>query len=155
MRIRVFFPAVIIVIVICLVDSAILTVTMLDESFRESIFSMCIVWCFAGMLPICMLVWCILTMSNVIEFDEIGVRRIRFGKVMRNFTWEKIQTIGYTDYNSFSGWVYIAEKEKQYDSGMMSITKMRLDREVIYFHMSEKAQKAIQQYAPEKFVDKV
>lgn len=101
-----------------------------------------------------MLVWCILTMSNVIEFDEIGVRRIRFGKVMRNFTWEKIQTIGYTDYNSFSGWVYIAEKEKQYDSGMMSITKMRLDREVIYFHMSEKAQKAIQKYAPEKFIGK-
>lgn len=155
MRIRVFFPLVIIVIAVCLLDSIIIIVTMLEESFRENIISVCIILCFAGVIPIGLLVWCIFTMSNVIEFDEKGVRRIRFGKVIRDYSWKNIQTIGYTDIDSFSGWVFISEKEKRYDSGLVSISKMRMDKEIIYFHMSEKAQKAIQKYAPEKFVDKV
>ncbi len=87
-------------------------------------------------------------MSNVIEFNETGVRCIRFGKIIREFTWEKVKTISATEENSFTGWVYISEQEKKYDGGILSVGKMRLDKQVIYYHMSKKAQEALQKYAP-------
>lgn len=92
-------------------------------------------------------------MSNIIEFDDKGVRRIRFGKVIRDFSWNNVVTVGYTNDDLFVGWAYISEKEKKYNSAILSVTKMRLDKEVIYFHMSKKAQVAIQTYVPKKFIN--
>ncbi len=148
MRIRVFLPIVIICIVLCIIDSIVIVFPMLDADFRKDIFLVCLIIFMMGVLPLFLLIWCIFTMSNIIEFDEKGVRRIRFGRVIREFSWEKVKTISCTENNSFAGWVYISEKEKKYDSGILSVSKMRLDREVIYFHLSKKAQEALLKYAP-------
>lgn len=149
MRIRVFFPIVVVCIILCLLDGGMITLLMLiGESAQYDLIFWLLISVFAIILPIALLVYSIFTMSNVIEFDETGVRRIRFGRVIRNFSWEKVKTVSCTVNNSFSGWVYISEQEKKYDGGILSVGKMRLDKEVIYFHMSKKAQEAIQKYVP-------
>ena len=153
MRIRVFLPLVIIMSIALALCGVIVGLTMSDEAFRQNILGVCLIAVFAGTTVGCF-IWCMLTMTNIIEFDEKGVRRIRFGKVIRDFAWEKVKTIACTDDNTFTGWAYISEQEKKFDNGTLSIAKMRLDKEVIYFHMSSKAQEAILKYAPAEKIAK-
>lgn len=110
-------------------------------------WTMCIIM--MGILPLCLFVWCLLTVTNTIEFTERGVSRIRFGKTIRHFNWEEVQTISSTEGGSFAGWIYISNKEKSYD--YQHVGKMRFDKEVIYFHQSKKALQALLIYAPERF----
>ena len=133
-----------ILLALCVVT---VTLPMTDEAFRQNILCVCIVMVFAAITLECF-IWCMFTMTNIIEFDEKGVRRIRFGRVIRDFTWEKVKTIACTDDNNFTGWAYISEQEKKFNDGTLSIAKMRLDKEVIYFHLSNRAQEAILKYAP-------
>lgn len=99
-----------------------------------------------GLLPIGILLWDIMTMENIILFNEQGISRIRFGKVIRYFDWKEVKTISCTTEDMFSGWIYISNKIKTYD--YLSITKMRLDKDIIYFHMSEQAKKALVKFVP-------
>lgn len=153
MRIRVYLPVLVIVLALCLLDSVIIVLTMLNEDIIGDSILVCLIIFFLAALPFGLLIWCLLTMSNIIEFDDKGVRRIRFGKVIRDFSWNNVVTVGYTNDDLFVGWAYISEKEKKYNSAILSVTKMRLDKEVIYFHMSKKAQVAIQTYVPKKFIN--
>ena len=149
MRIRVFFPFVVTSIILSLLDGGMITLFMLiGESEQFDLLFWLLISVFAIIIPIILLISSIFAMGNVIEFDETGVRRIRFGRVIRNFSWEKVKTVSCTSTDSWTGWVYISEHEKKYDGGFFSIDKMRLDRQVIYFHMSQKAKKALQKYAP-------
>lgn len=147
MRIRVFLPVVIACLVMWLVGNSLFVYFMIGDWQDYNWFSWFMIACLES-LPSILLLWCIWTMSNVIEFDETGVRRIRFGRVIRNFSWEKVKTISCTAKDSWTGWVYISEQEKKYDNGFFSSSKMQLDRQVIYFHMSQKGKKALQKYAP-------
>lgn len=149
MRIRVFFSAVIIILIMCLLDSLIIAIIMLSGNLQQyDLLFWLLIAGFAIILPIALLMWGIFTMCNVIEFDDVGVRRIRFKRVIRNYLWENVKTISCTEKNSFTGWVYISDHEKKYNGGILSVGKMRLDKGVIYFHMSQKAKEALQRYAP-------
>lgn len=100
-------------------------------------------------LPIGLFIWSLFTITNIIEITEQGISRIRFGKVIRSFKWEEVETITSTEGGTFAGWIYISNKQKSYN--YQHVTKMRLDKDVIYFHQSKKAQQALVKYAPEKF----
>ena len=76
-------------------------------------------------------------MANTIKIDENGIARCRFGKIIKMFQWSEIKTIGSTSESLFKGWCYVSNKTKKFE--YKDIAKMRLDKEVIYFHLSEKA----------------
>ena len=110
---------------------------------------------FLAVLPAGLLIWNIFTMENVIVFDTQGISRKRFGKIIKHFDWEEIQTISTTADNSFSGWIYISNELKSFNYSILSVTKMRLSKKVIYLHMSEKAKTALQTFAPEHLKDSI
>ena len=148
MRIRVFFLIVVVCVGLWLGSGALFAWFIIDGGWHDlNIFTWMLMICMVA-IPMILLIWCIFTMSNVIEFDETGIRRIRFGRIIRNYSWEKVRTVSCTANDSWTGWVYISEQEKKYDNGFFSIGKMRLDRQVIYFHMSQKAQEALRKYVP-------
>ena len=150
MRIRIFFAIYLICLFILLANIAIWILLWLDDGFVElSVFAWIICICISGVLPVGLFIWANLTVINIIEFNESGISRIRFGRVIRHFDWNEVKTIACTAGNSFAGWIYISNKEKSYD--YQHIGKMRSDREVIYFHQSKKAQQALLTYAPERF----
>lgn len=103
-----------------------------------------------GALPLSICVWTIMTMENFILFNEQGVSRIRFGKVIKHFNWDEVKSIASTEENSFSGWIYISNEIVKFNN--LSITRMRLSKNVIYLHMSKKAEEALRRYIPERFI---
>ena len=121
--------------------------------FQESFFVWGSIVLFLAVLPVGIFVWNILTMENIIVFDDRGVSRVRFGKIIRHFDWEEIQTISATSDDSFSGWLYISNEIKKFNS--LTSTKMQLDKHVIYLHLSEKAITALRMFVPEHLKVKV
>lgn len=149
MKIRVFFAGYILSLLLLLADSVIWILMTLDNGFRElNVFSWVVLIVFAGILPLGLFIWSNLTFKNVVEFNECGISLKMFGKVIRHFVWQDIVTIASTG-GTFAGWIYISNKNKFYDYN--HLTRMRLDREIIYFHQSRNAQQALLKYAPEKF----
>ena len=60
-----------------------------------------------GLLPIGILLWDIMTMENIILFNEQGISRIRFGKVIRYFDWKEVKTISCTSrIFSWAGYIF-------------------------------------------------
>ena len=150
MKVRVFCAGVIISIILLLCDSALILFISIYDGWNElDILSWILIISMLCILPIVLFIFSLLTMANLIEFTEHAVSRIRFGKVIRYFKWEEIQTLDSTEGSTFAGWIYISNKIKKYD--YQHVSKMRLDKEVIYFHQSRKALKALQTYAPERF----
>ena len=150
MKIRVFFPIFIIIQIFVIIDLGIWLWIIFSEGFETfDLLSFVFFIAMMGCLPLGLYLWSLATVTNVIEFSEYGVSRIRFGKVIRYFKWEEIQTLDSTEGGAFAGWIYISNKDKSYD--YQHVGKMRGDREVIYFHQSKKALKALQTYAPERF----
>ena len=94
-----------------------------------------------GALPLSICVWTIMTMENFILFNEQGVSRIRFGKVIKHFNWDEVKSIASTEENSFSGWIYISNEIVKFNN--LSITRMRL---------SKNAEEALRRYIPERFI---
>lgn len=103
MRIRVFFPFVVTSIILCLLDGGIIILFMLfGESEQFDLLFWLLISVFA-IIPIILLISSIFAMGNVIEFDETGVRRIRFGRAIRNFSWKKVKTVSCTANDSWTG----------------------------------------------------
>ncbi len=100
---------------------------------------------FLVIFPLALFIWALLTMANTIQIDENGIARYRFGKKIKMFQWSEVRTIGSTSESLFTGWCYISNENKKFDYS--SITKMRLDKSVIYFHLSEKAINALKIYS--------
>ena len=149
MKIRVLFAGYVLSLMLLLADSVIWILMALDDGFRGlNVLSWVVLITFVGILPVGLFIWSNLTFKNVVEFNECGISLIMFGKVIKRFVWQDIVTIASTG-DEFTGWVYISNKYKSYDYKHLS--RMRLDREVIYFHQSKKAQQALLVYAPEKF----
>lgn len=109
------------------------------------IIALLIIILFLIVFPLALFIWSLFTMANTIKIDETGISRYRFGKKIKKFQWTEIRTIGSTSENSFTGWCYISNENKKFDYS--SITKMRLDKSVIYFHLSEKAINALKTYS--------
>ena len=108
-------------------------------------------WIILSAVTLCsigMFIWCLFTAANIIWFGETGISRVRFGKVIRHFDWTDVKTFAEASGGKYGGWVYASDKQKAYDIG--HITKMRLDRDVIYFFMTPKAYRAFTTYAPEQ-----
>lgn len=99
---------------------------------------------FLIVFPVVLFLWALFTMANTIRIDEKGVARYRFGKKIKEFSWSEIKNIDCTSENLFTGWCYISNENKKYDYS--SVTKMRLDKTVIYFHLSNKAINALKTY---------
>ena len=145
-----FFPIFIIIQIFVIIDLGIWLWIIFSEGFETFDLLSCIFFiAMMGCLPLGLYLWSLATVTNVIEFSEKDIKRIRFGKVIRCFEWEEVKTIASTEGNTFAGWIYISNKEKSYD--YQHVGKMRSDREVIYFHQSKKAQQALLTYAPERF----
>lgn len=121
--------------------------------FQGRVFFWSVLILFLVIIPVIIFAIDIFAMNNDIVFDSRGVSRVRFGKVIRSFSWEEIKTISTTSEDSFSGWIYISNEVKSFNH--LSITRMRLDRKVIYLHMSEKAKEALQRFVPEYLKDKI
>ena len=121
--------------------------------FQESVLVWGSIVLFLAVLPVGLFVWNIFTMENEIIFDNQGISRKRFGRIIRHFDWEEIKTISTTSEDSFSGWIYISNEIKSFNH--LSITRMRLDKKVIYLHMSEKAKTALLTFAPEFWKEQV
>lgn len=112
---------------------------------------------FLVIFPIALFIWTLFTMANTIKIDESGVARYRFGKKIKMFQWDEIRTLACTSESLFTGWCYISNENKKFNYS--GITKMRLDKSVIYFHLSKKAVHAIKTYSKnvtmvEKIFDK-
>ena len=150
MKIRVFFPVFLVISLFFLCDVAIwvLIIFVVGLETLEWLGIIIFLVLFV-VLPLFTFLYSLFTFTNVIEFSEKEIKRIRFGKVIRCFEWEEVKTIASTEGNTFAGWIYISNKEKSYD--YQHVGKMRSDREVIYFHQSKKAQQALLTYAPERF----
>lgn len=145
-----FFPIFIIIQIFVIIDLGIWLWIIFSEGFETfDLLSFIFFIAMMGCLPLGLYLWSLATVTNVIEFSEKDIKRIRFGKVIRCFEWEEVKTIASTEGNTFAGWIYISNKEKSYD--YQHVGKMRSDREVIYFHQSKKAQQALLTYAPERF----
>lgn len=143
MKIRVFFPVFLVISLFFLCDVAIWVLIIFVVGLET------LEWLGITIFLVLFVVLPLFTFTNVIEFSEKEIKRIRFGKVIRCFEWEEVITIASTEGNTFAGWIYISNKEKSYD--YQHVGKMRLDREIIYFHQSKKAQQALLTYAPERF----
>ncbi len=107
-----------------------------------------IVILFLLVLPTIIFFYSSLTMANTIKIDENGVTRYRFGKIVKQFQWPEIKTLSCTNKSLFTGWCYISNEYKKYN--YYSLSKMRLDRSIIYFHLSQKAIEALSNYCPNK-----
>ena len=99
---------------------------------------------FLIVFPLVLFLWALFTMANTIRIDENGVKRYRFGKKIKEFSWSEIKTIDCTSENLFTGWCYISNENKKYDHS--SVTKMRLDKTIIYFHLSNKVINTLKTY---------
>ena len=133
-----------------IIDAAIWVFVWLYNGFETINFtSLAIGLLMMGIVPVGLLIWCLFTISNIIEFTNYGIKRIRFGKIIRYFKWEEVETIASTDGGTFTGWFYVSNKTKSYN--YQNVSKMRLDKDIIYFHYSPKALQALLTYAPEKF----
>lgn len=154
MKIRVFFPIWIVIVVAIFMDLGLWILVFCYGVIQSlEVYGLILMSFFAGILPLSLFIYVSLTMTNIIEFNERGVCRVRFGRIIRKFSWEEVQTIASTADNEFSGWIYISDKKKQYD--FIHITRMRLDKDIIYFHFSKKAMEALIKYAPEEFQEKL
>lgn len=99
------------------------------------IWGLCIVMMI--FLPVGLFMWALLVTNNTIIIDNNGVSRVRFKKVIKYFKWEDIKTIGFTSEDSFTGWCYISiENHIKYT--YREISKMRMNKNVIYFHLTNK-----------------
>ena len=123
------------------------------SQLQGELFYWGIIVLFLAVLPSGLLIWNIFTMENIIVFDNQGISCKRFGRIIRHFDWEEIQTISTTADNSYSAWIYISNEIKSFD--YFSSTRMMLDKKVIYLHMSAKAKTALQTFAPEYLKDKI
>ena len=103
----------------------------------ELVFSLVILSSMMIILPISLLIYTILTFNNTILIDETGFYRIRFKKIIKHFEWTEVKTIGFTSDDNFTGWVYISNIENVKYS-YQTISKMRHDPNVIYFHLTKK-----------------
>lgn len=100
---------------------------------------------FAGLIPVIVIIWSTLTLANTIVFDEDGISRVRFGKIIRRIEWVNVKSVSET-VNNFTGWIFISDKQIEYNSSIISVSKMRLDKHVIYFHQSKKAHQVLEKY---------
>lgn len=114
-------------------------------------------WCpiilFTIIMPFALVMINVFAMENILVFDNQGISRIRFGKTIRRFNWEEIQTISTTTDSSYNAWIYLSNEIKAFD--LLSSTRMMLDKKVIYLHASEKAKTAILTYAPAHLKEKI
>lgn len=151
MKVKVFFSGYIFILSVFLIGDGCLWLAILFYGGIEQLDVLTWILCgiFAGALPFIVIIWSTFTMANTIAFDEQGVSRIRLGKTIRHINWTDIKSFSSTTENTFTGWIYIADRERKFDYSMISISKMRLDKNVIYFHQSKKAQEAIEKYMPE------
>lgn len=144
-KIKVFFPAFLICSILMILSITMFCIMIgfggLDDL---NIVSLLITIIFLLIGPIVLFVWTLFTMANSIIVNEKGIARYRFGKRIKFFQWKEIKTIACTSPNSFIGWCYVSNEVKKYDS--RSITRMRLDNNVIYFHISSKAIETLKKY---------
>lgn len=130
-----------------------ITTIIFGGKYGLNVFSWCLMVLFTIVMPVGLFIWNIFIMENFILFDEQGVSRIRFGKIIRHFNWDEIQTISTTSSDSFTGWLYISNEVKSFD--YLAVGKMRMDKKVIYLHLSDKAKTALQMFIPEYLKDKI
>lgn len=76
---------------------------------------------------------------------KVGLQDIALAKKIKMFQWDEIRTLACTSESLFTGWCYISNENKKFNYS--GITKMRLDKDVIYFHLSKKAVHAIKTYS--------
>ena len=103
----------------------------------ELFFSLVIMSSMMIILPISLLIDTLLTFNNTILIDETGFYRIRFKKIIKHFEWTEVKTIGFTSEDNFTGWAYISNIENVKYS-YQTISKMRHNPNVIYFHLTKK-----------------
>lgn len=115
------------------------------------IWMLCIVMMI--ILPSGLFIWSLLVMNNTIVVDDDGVSRVRFKKVIKHFKWEDIKTIGFTSEDSFSGWCYIST-EPNVKYTYREVSKMRMDKNVIFFHLTDKNTKNLKMILNEKAINK-
>ena len=150
MKIKVFIAGYFVDLLLLLEVSAVWLFIILNGGIKKlDIFTWVFLGVFTIALPMFLIIWISLTMTNTIAFDETGVSRIRFGKTIRHINWTDVKSFSSTADNSFTGWIYLSDVERKFDNSILSIAKMRLDRRVIYFHQSKKAQEAIDKYMPD------
>ncbi len=99
-------------------------------------------------LPLILSIYILSFSLDLIIINDEGIKKYHYGKLKKTIRWNEIKTLSCTDKNLFNGWCYISNECKNYN--YHTITKMRLDRSVIYFHLSEKAIKALSIYCPNK-----
>ncbi|MGM9970828.1 MAG: hypothetical protein ACI35W_00265 [Anaeroplasmataceae bacterium] len=122
--------------ILCIADGTILSLVILSGQKLE-IYIWIMIILMMCVLPIGVFIMALLMFNNTIIIDDNGVSRIRFKKIIRFFQWEDIKTIGFTSEDSFTGWCYISIKPN-IKYGYTEVTKMRLDKDVIYFHLTDK-----------------
>lgn len=150
MKVKVFSAFRWICVYLLTLDIAAWTLIILFGGLSEdSVFFWCTIVIFSIVLPAIIFIVNILAMENVIIFDNQGISRKRFGRIIRHFDWKEIKTISTTTDNSYSAWIYFSNEVKSFD--YFSTTRMQLDKKVIYLHMSKKAKTALQMFAPESW----
>ena len=103
----------------------------------ELFFSLIMMSSMLIIIPISLLIYSLLTFNNTILINETGFYRIRFKKIIKQYKWTEVKTIGFTSNNNFTGWAYISNIENVKYS-YQTISKMRHDPNVIYFHLTKK-----------------
>lgn len=137
-KIRVFYPAYLMCLFLLVLCLFCFSVMMCMEGYKDlNLITFPITIIFLVVFPISLFIWALFTMSNTILIDENGIARYRFGKRIRMFLWAEIKTLDYTGQSLFTGWCYVSSEYKKFTYA--SITKMRLDKDIIYFHLSKKA----------------
>ncbi len=145
-KIKIFYPIYLFSLFLMIICLSGFSVMMCMGGYEDlDKITLFIVIMFLVVFPIALFIWSLFTMANTIKIDENGVARYRFGKIVKMFRWNEINTFDYTSNSQVTGWCYISNKKKKY--GYNNVTKMRLDKEVIYFHLSKKALTILKIYA--------
>ena len=149
-KIKVFLPMhIFLMTVIVAGDSWIWLDVILFGRNQLNLLAWILLGVFAVVCPIYVIVWSSLTLCDTIVFDEHGVSRKRFGKTIRFFDWKSVKDIFCNSDDILFGWIYISVAEQSDKNLFLTLSKMRKDKSIIYFHQSKKAKEALHKYAPE------
>ena len=146
MKTKIYNMFFVISIILCIVDATLVALVLISNQ-ELKLFSWISMIVMMIMLPLGLLIYSILFFNNDIIIDKNGVKRIRFGKIIKHFKIDDIKVIGFTSKDTFSGWCYLSTKICKFT--YQNIDKMRHDANVISFHLTKKNAMELEQFINE------
>lgn len=146
MKTKIYNMFFVISIILCVVDATLVALVLISNQ-ELKLFSWISMIVMMIMLPLGLLIYSIVFFNNDIIIDKNGVKRIRFGKIIKHFKIDDIKVIGFTSKDTFSGWYYLSTKICKFT--YQNIDKMRHNADVISFHLTKKNAMELEQFINE------